>query len=551
MKIILAILFFLLPLVWCRYLNANYLSTKTFLLYFVSALALLAMPSRMNLHKVPAPLLWLLAAVFVYYVGFHFITPGFLNTLYLFKMLSFAVLTLYFFSLNLKTETLFRRLNIPFFLMWAGILIVTTIEVFTLRVLNDNVKTDAILSTFGNINMFSEFAALSVPLLVAWGRYLEPGKWRIPGWLKTVFLTLVVFLVLYGRSRSALMGLILWFAFKAWQGLQKREFAALISAVLLFTISHFTNPTPDAISKFAPKSFAERGSLYKASFDLLMDRPLGSEPGQFVNDIVPYLIPQRQGPNEFAYFDQPHSEFLKWGIQFGWPMLLLSLAVFGYLFYEMLRRYRATEPAKRDHSSLFLETLLILAPELCFQFPFENPATILLLAFIFGVYLSSYPRGISLRMRIVQPFFGVLALAALLNSFLFLSAISLESLFPRSTDLMDVACKVYPVNFRTCHWKNKNLLDYGNIAAFRTQFKEDYLKNPFFCDNLRLLPEYFNRQQNGRKTCEALLLYGVIYPKQTHFTPETMQLCRNYSLPFKYENGAQFDRDFRRWFTSY
>lgn len=548
MRIVLALLFFLLPLVWSRYVNANYLTAKTFLLYFSSALAILALPARINLRKIPRSLLILLGLIFVYYTVFHLWSLNYLHVLLVFKMLSFVFLTLYFYSLNLKIDTLFRRLSYPFFFMWLIILAVTCYEVFDLRVLHDNVKTDIILSTFGNINMFSEFAVLSIPLLVFWGRDHQVSRWPIPVWVKNTFLFFVAFLVLYGRSRSAWLGLILWFGFKAWQGLRKGEYVALALALVLFSISHFTAPDTETISKFVPTAFSERGSLYKASLELLWNRPFGIEPGQFVNEIVPYLLDKPNGPNEFAYFDQPHSEFLKWGIQFGWLMLGFSLAVMALIFRELVRKCRSADTKARPEGSLLLETFLILLPEMCFQFPFENPATLLLLSFVFGLFLSSYPRGISLRIRWFQPLLGVLAVAGIVNAFLFLSAISLESMFPASPDLMDVACDVYPANFRTCYWKNKDLLEQRNVEAFRTQFKEDYQVNPFFCDNLRLLPEYFNRQKKEKKTCEALLLYNVIYRNQRHFTADTMQLCRAYPLPFKYENAEQFNRDFRRWF---
>ena len=543
MRMFLAILFFLLPLVWSKYLNANYLSTKTFLLYLGSALALLALPDKLNLRQIPKTLYVLLAAVFVYYIGFVLWDFTYFNFLFLFKMLSFVILTLYFYSLNLKSETLFKNLGFPFFLMWLVIIGFTGYEVFTLRVLQLNVKTDVILSTFGNINMFSEFAVLSLPLLLAWSRFSD----RIPLGVKLVCFSLVMFLVLYGRSRSALLGLVLWAVFKTYQGFKKGEWVAVAAAVFLFSLSHFTAPDTTSISKFVPTAFSERASLYHASLEMLKDRPMGSRPGQFVNDIVPYLLDKPTGPNEFAYFDQPHSEFLKWGIQFGWPMLVLALLLTLLIFSELVKRYRA---APSLSGSLPLETFLILLPEMAFQFPFENPATILLLSFVFGLYLSSYARGRSLRLRWLKPFLGALAFLGIANAFLFLNSIALESLFPKSPDLMDVTCASYPLNFRTCYWKNKDLLEARNIEAFRNSFKADYLQYPFFCDNLRLLPEYFNQQKNEKKTCEALLLYGFIYRNQKNFTPATMDLCRNYSLPVPFHSPAQFDADFRKWFQS-
>ena len=350
MRIFLCILFFLIPLVWSKYLNANYLSAKTFLLYFAASLALFGLPERLNIRRIPKACALLLVLIFCYYVGYYLVDPQYRYFPHLFKMLSFVFVALYIYSLRIKSSEIFKKTTYPFFLMWALILGFTGYEVFNLRVLEMNIKTDIILSTFGNINMFSEFAILSLPLLFLWTRHKD----RIPQVLKLGFLGFLTFLIFYGRSRSAWMGLAMWVVFKAFQGLKKREWAALAAGLGLFLLSHFTANT-DSISKFQPTAFSERASLYHASAEMLWDHPFGIGIGQFVNEIVPYLLNKPSGPNEYAYFDQPHSEFLKWGIQFGWPMLLLSLAFFALILFEILRRYRNSLATPMQERGLFLE----------------------------------------------------------------------------------------------------------------------------------------------------------------------------------------------------
>ncbi|MGZ3692188.1 MAG: hypothetical protein ACXVAX_11840, partial [Pseudobdellovibrio sp.] len=125
-----------------------------------------------------------------------------------------------------------------------------------------------------------------------------------------------------------------------------------------------------------------------------------------------------------------------------------------------------------------------------------------------------------------------------------------ESTYSISPDIMNVICKNYPVSFKTCNFKNQDLLQTKNIQGFKTEFKKDFKDNPFYCDNLRLLPEYFNYSQNARKTCEALLLYKTIYKDQKQFLPQAYEQCSSYSAPFKFESAEQFSRDFKKWFES-
>jgi hypothetical protein len=170
-------------------------------------------------------------------------------------------------------------------------------------------------------------------------------------------------------------------------------------------------------------------------------------------------------------------------------------------------------------------------------------------AIVFGAFLSSFSYGKTISIRWVKPLIAVLAFAGIFNSFFFLGSIYLESHFPMSTDIMNVVCKVYPVNFKACHWKNKNLLQIKNIQAFRSEFKNDFTENPFYCDNLRLLPEYFNYASEEKKTCEAILLYDYIYKGQKTFPLVNMPICQKYVVPIEFRNPKQFSADFRQWFA--
>ena len=89
-----------------------------------------------------------------------------------------------------------------------------------------------------------------------------------------------------------------------------------------------------------------------------------------------------------------------------------------------------------------------------------------------------------------------------------------------------------------------------NFNVFKNEFAKDFRENPYYCDNLRLLPEYFNYSQNEKKTCEALWLYEEIYKDQKNFLPKAYEQCNSYHSPVKFENPSQFDRDFKSWFSS-
>lgn len=549
MKSFIILLMFLIPLVWSGYVNANYLTTKTFLIYFVSGLAFMALPSYMNLRQVPRKIWFLLLMIFLYYLGFFFAEGKLSSAFYLFKMLSFVSVTVFVYSLNTSVESFFKEnVSYLYFLMWAVILALTGYEIFNLRVVQENIQTMAVLSTFGNVNMMSEFFVLSMPFMMLWCRFRED---RIPYILKILFLFLATFILLYGRSRSAWIGLVAWFIFKV---LKKefnfKEYMAIAAAVILFVISHVTAPDVSKISKLTPNAFSERASLYQGSVQLLLNRPFGIPLGQFMNEIVPYLYDKQSPPAEFAFFDQPHSEFLKWGIQFGWVFLGLCILLLVFLALEIFKRFKSTDPKTKGEASFFTEFFIVLFPEMAFQFPFENPASLLCIGVALGLFLSSYKHGIRLKVKYARYLIGALGFVCMMNSFIFFTAIHLESAFNVSPDVMNVVCTYYPVNFRACYWRDKGLFDTKNIQAFRTEFQKDFRANPLYCDNMRLLPEYFNYGSNQKKTCEALLIYKDLYREPKHYHPSAFAQCAQYKNPIKFENPEQWAKDFKSWFEN-
>jgi hypothetical protein len=332
--------------------------------------------------------------------------------------------------------------------------------------------------------------------------------------------------------------------------MKRREWIAIFTAVILFAISHFTAERSEKISKFRPEAFSERGSLYQGTLELISNKPFGIRPGQFMNEIVPYLINKKSPPNEYSYFDQPHSEFLKWTVQYGWIPILLILAVWIFVLQDTFKKFKSQKNKSEMGEAVYFESLLVLGPQLAFQFPFENPASVLVLGFISGLYLSSFEKVKSFASIFLRFPLAVVALFGILNSAAFFSAIYLESHHPFSVEITSLACRYYPLNFKNCYWRDRVLSDSKQVEAFRNNYSLSFKKNPFYCDNMRLLPAYFNAVNDGKRTCEALLIYETLYKEQKHFLTESFTQCRKYSLPFNASDPGVFKENLLYWFDS-
>ena len=547
MKIVLSLLFLILPIVWSRYVNGNYLSTKTFLFYFASSLALLALPARLKIRNIPKAVFYLLPIIFLYYLTHTIYELNYSEILSVFKMLSFCFIAVYIYSLCTNVTALTHRLSLYLAAMWSVIIGIGLWQIIDFRFYQGVDGVYKTLGSFGNVNMFAEFLILTLPFLFFW---LKQKQDTVPYFIKLLFFSFSVFLIVYTGSRSAWLGALIWLLILAARYLKKIEWVSISIAIAAALITFHTTPNLGTLPEEKNYSIGIRSSLYSAGLQLMKDRPFGIRPGQFMNEIVPYLMNEKVGPQEFSYFDQPHSEPIKWGVQQGIPFLILSLSALVIIFYYLVRNFIKSNREADSEPLFYLGSFITAAPQIAFQFPFENPSSAMFLAIVLGLWLSKFSEsGKHIDLRWVFPAIGLASILGVINAFLFAFSIILESHYGTSPDIMNIVCKAYPANFRACHLKNRSLFDLKNIQAFRQEFKTDFLNNPFFCDNLRLLPEYFNYANSEKKTCESLLLYNQIFKNQKTFKIEAMPACQRYTSPVQYKDAKQFNEEFRQWFA--
>jgi len=197
------------------------------------------------------------------------------------------------------------------------------------------------------------------------------------------------------------------------------------------------------------------------------------------------------------------------------------------------------------------ETFAVLMPQIAFQFPFENPATLLYLSFVLALFLSGFsPVGV-FRIQYIKTFLCAVAGLGLLQSFLYVSAVYLESAGPRSVDLTKVACFFYPAHYRACFWKHANYIENKRYAEFSADYVRDMGRLPIYPDYVRLLPGYFSAVGNEKKMCESLQIYNSIYRQQVHFPADLVQQCRTaYKAPFDLQKTSLFSQNYLTWLRS-
>lgn len=535
-KATLIVLCFLIPLIWWTRLNANYYSTKTALFYFTSAFALLGLSFNFSMPKLPRTLLISTCFILLFQVVFHTYRLDYADFLFSFKFLGFASLCFYFYNLKISLEEVFEKTSYLILISIVFILAVSLKEFYTFRI--ENVSLDfGLVSTFGNINMFAEFLVLSLPFVFAWSRYKD----GIPSWIKTVLFTLWVFFIFYCRSRSAWIGFGLWLVLFYKYKVQKKELISIGFAFLCYLMAAYAPAKNNITEEIKNNNTVVRSALAYATLDLIKDHPWGIRPGGFMGEIAPYQMASSVKPSEFSYFDQPHSELLKWPAQFGWMfaafvVLFLAIVIFiiGKWFFK-------------SENYFLVGSFAVLIPQICFQFPYENPASLLYLSFVTALFYLSFPKLRDYQWYSAFRVFTVaLAAAGIWNAYAFVNSVYVESTYPRKAGIIE-ACEYYPINIKACHGKLGYFIDNKQFSEFTKHFKVEFMRDPLFVDYLRLLPTYYSVKPDNKKTCQSLFLYRTIFPNSKTFDQKYYDNCKGFPDIFYFENPMQFRAQYMKW----
>ncbi|MBC7458118.1 MAG: O-antigen ligase family protein [Bdellovibrionaceae bacterium] len=540
---------------------------KSFLVYLAGGLCFFTLAFHKDRHfNIPiSPWKWLAGFFIGLQILYGFIFDFPLGLFFLPKFLSLVGLILFFCLIKLDLATFFKKrewLILAFF----GVLFVLTSRDFVMQIMNEGLHYQAVLfiHPFGNVNMLAEFYLLCVPLLYFW----ITQKNEIAKSVKVVAFILVHVVLIATKSRSAYFGLGLWWIFWLYQSPYQLRMKVFVSASFLaiLTLGTFAYKSDLALATNKNMSSRERTNFYRSAIDLILDRPLGIG-AQFSNQIVPYRLSYPVGPTEFEYPDQPHSEILKWGVEFGWVGLIMSLLCIVLMTHQIATK----------GSFLLKGAGLVLLPQLLFQFPFENPATIIMLAIYFYLFVQSLPQETVKWRKQFKVLSFMVGVGVIYYSIIFIGSIYLESNYPHSLEKTTQACFWNPSYLRGCVRKNYNLLQSHLYADLKKSLKKDMRLNYYAADYLKILSETVSeahlepdlvmqdesltsisvygsidlQSRTIEKTCQIQHIYVFIYKNQQHYSEDDAKACENIAAPFDLKiPPLEFDREYKSWLAT-
>lgn len=540
-SVLLVTLVFVLPNLWSIYFNQNFVYPKMIALDFILALVPLLLAFEKNLRLPPKNILILagllcltraipLALTFNWVTGYSYVLS-----------LGFGLLCLYIMTVWQNHELSLGTFFWPFVATTYSISVFVFYQFTLSRLINGNPDPLYYSGPFGNINMMSEYLIFLLPLGLIYLRTME--GWR--SWVLQIGVTAWITILLVGQSRSAWMGLALCFGYGAWRRLTKKEWASYTIAMVLFLIVQSLPYKGGDYAEAKSGSFAKRLTLYHGATRMLADQPIGVGGGEFEYGYIPYQITTQEAPVEREKFNTPHNEFFKWGIENGWAYLILICGwwlTLGTLVWKIR--------ASRDLQTFYRSSFLVLGPQMFFQFPFENPASYVAIAFLISLILVA---GKTQEWPLKK---WSRALAVVVSLLLFVKAGTqaasrwLESQYANDRSGLEAACPLDRSNWRVCFLYSMALMDYYPDDAKKV-IQTQLIQRPFDYHALRALVFYNITKKQIKDACEVSRVYDSLFLGTSLFTPFIKDNCGPYQNPVPFQSAEQFNRDYRAWLKKY
>jgi hypothetical protein len=534
-------LIFIVPNVWTIYFNQNFVYPKWVILDFTLAAVTLLLAFEGQLRLPPKKLLIVLGLmIFTRLIPTVTNLNWVVSNSFIYAM-SFGILSLYFMTVwkryDLKVQTFYW----PLVLCCYAISIFVALQFYNSRILAGNPEPLFFSGPFGNINMMCEYLVFMLPFGFLVLRQMEGWK----SWLLQVGLTCWITIVMVGQGRSAWMALALYLGYSIWRGLNKREWISFLIPVALYFAAQSIPTNGMNYAEAKKGSFNKRLTLYHGATRMLADQPLGIGGGEFEYGYLPYQMSTEEAPVEREKFNTPHNEFLKWGIENGWAYLLVMCAWWFFLG-QAVWKIQATKEVQTFYRTSFL----VLGPQMFFQFPFENPASYMVMALMIGLMLAA-GKTQELNLKKWGRFaVGALAVLLLVRATTLTASRWVESQYTNDRNAMEIGCPLDRNNWRLCFLYSMALLDFYPDDALKV-VKLQLNERPFDYHALRALAFFYIKNNRLKESCEITQVYDSLFLGTSLFTPFIKDNCKLIPNPIPFKSSEEFNRDYRKWVSGY
>lgn len=464
---------------------------------------------------------------------------------FLTESFGFLILSLWFLNMisqNLKSLT--KQACLPFLLGLFVVCVNVLNQIYGCRFIEMNVSNECFSSYFGNINMLEEYLILTLPMTIF---YLRHSTNQYFHFLIGILLSTSIFIIWQGQSRSTLIGLcLLLLIFLYLKVIQKRDYVYLFLSAVLVLSALFIMPISKQTFEDKAASTSNRAALLAGSFEYFKNMPWGDGPGSFEYGYIPFQKYTSDKPDPGQVFLQPHNEFLRLGIESGW----LFIALF-FLFLSIFT-LRVLKKNSLDNKFLYLGFVVVVLPQLLFQFPLENGFSLYWLSFCSGLFMSvSEKQSWDVSGSAAKLFFSISSLVLICLTVSYLLSNHLEFYEHDNIKKSRLACRLDPANSRACGNLIENEINSKNLDQALILVTDELRKRPFNFVALRYLMIIQFETDQRESGCQSALVYNEIFENRSDLKDFVAHNCPNQRSPLaSYDSGITFRKSYLSWLSS-
>lgn len=372
---------------------------------------------------------------------------------------------------------------------------------------------------FGNINIFAQYLALSLPfsiyLLSSSNRLKEISVFSIG-----IIIMLLILSVTY--CRSAILSVALCLLFASYLFKNKRVIFITLFSILIVGTTLIAPSFPlknKKLQKTKISSIQARFEHYKHSIRMVEINPLGFGIGKYAFNTFPFRFEGVAGYRKRYNERSPHSEYLKAAVEGG--VFIFILYLLGSACF-LLKSVKFAWGRRNDEGFIAISLVLTLFIEMNLQFPFEMVHPLLILALLMSYVI--YNSQISLRkFQPPHPLIAVLIFFGVISSIVVFSHSSrkLDYYFGDFTTKM---CSYQLMDWRRC-LSFSQAIEKSHPGESNHILRSLLYYNPF---NVHIVNEKVIRQKllgEEANSCLGFSVQKIIYNGQSLLPEEPFSSC--------------------------
>lgn len=294
----------------------------------------------------------------------------------------------------------------------------------------------------------------------------------------------------------------------------------VLTAIVCFFVYYTSNPIKAGNTQL-------RFIRWMNTLQMIAANPWGTGPDTYEFSYLPYHSSWKRDfeITERMISKSPHNSYLGFTAENGIFFSFVGAVFIILSFIHSIRFIPTLKHKKPPMISLVFSIFLFTIFEALFAFPLENALPFLITSLTTGIYLAELKKtGKKVNPLYFIPFF----ISSVFFSFFFFYSKYIEVNKAHEPKSLTLACKTFPVHWRSCLQKVKILLYKRNYFEAERELKVLLKRSPQNFLALRFLINTQLEQKHFHDACQTFSYYDSLFDNESSIHRILSQLCAKF-----------------------